>query len=121
MKAWRRSSIEVEPPWADWVKLDARSLLPLLVNDLEAPAFDLDPDLGRLRQRTEELIGRTVRMSGSGSSLFSLYDADEREAARAAVDAIEREGCAKALVTDVGVNPDDDLARVPSTGRVLLG
>jgi hypothetical protein len=55
-------------------------LLPLLENDLEAPAFSLCPELGELRRRIESQIGQIVRMSGSGSTLFTL--ADDFEAAK---------------------------------------
>jgi 4-diphosphocytidyl-2-C-methyl-D-erythritol kinase len=57
-----------------WATLDAVELLPCLVNDLEAPAFKMVPALGALRQRAEEVIGRPVRMSGSGSTLYTLFD-----------------------------------------------
>ncbi len=70
----RVEDIEREPDWSDWTKLDAASLLPLLVNDLELPAFALRPELGDLRRDMERSLGRAVRMSGSGSSLFTLYD-----------------------------------------------
>jgi 4-diphosphocytidyl-2C-methyl-D-erythritol kinase len=50
------------------------------VNDLEAPAFSLRPELGEMRQAAERVAGRAVRMSGSGSSLFTLCDS-ETEAA----------------------------------------
>ncbi len=80
---------DTEPDWAAWTQLDSTRLLPLLVNDLEPAAFIVRPELGKLRDRTERLIGRTVRMSGSGSALFTLFD-DEAEAREAAVRA-ERE------------------------------
>ncbi|MDB5325237.1 MAG: 4-(cytidine 5-diphospho)-2-C-methyl-D-erythritol kinase [Phycisphaerales bacterium] len=53
---------------------DAMSLLASLINDLEPAAFDLRPDLAELRQSAEALVGRPVRMSGSGSTLFTLFD-----------------------------------------------
>jgi 4-diphosphocytidyl-2-C-methyl-D-erythritol kinase len=59
-----------------WATLDAKHLLPELVNDLEAPAFAIEPKLGDLRSAVERTAGRVVRMSGSGSTLFTL--ADER-------------------------------------------
>lgn len=66
--------IETNPYWSEWVTQPAKDLLPRLVNDLEAPAFSLKPELGELRARFERQIGRIVRMSGSGSSLFTLAD-----------------------------------------------
>jgi len=74
------AAVEKQLPDTD---LDTDSLLARLVNDLEAPAFALSPDLARLREQAEEILGRPVRMSGSGSTLFTLYD-DEQQAAEAA-------------------------------------
>jgi 4-diphosphocytidyl-2-C-methyl-D-erythritol kinase len=66
--------VEAELDWAAWARLGARDLLANLVNDLELPAFAIAPELAKLRQRTERLLDRPVRMSGSGSSLFTLFD-----------------------------------------------
>jgi 4-diphosphocytidyl-2-C-methyl-D-erythritol kinase len=79
----REQDVVQEPDWGEWASLDARSLLPRLVNDLETPAFSLRPDLGELRAAIERTISRPVRMSGSGSSLFTLFD-EENEAIAAA-------------------------------------
>jgi len=62
------------PELASWTRLNASDLLPLLVNDLEPAAFAIRPDLGELRRRCEGQLSRPVRMSGSGSSLFTLFD-----------------------------------------------
>lgn len=51
----------------------------LLFNDLEAAAFALEPRLERLRADVERRGGAPVRMTGSGSCLFSVFDT-EREA-----------------------------------------
>ena len=69
-----KRAIEEEPNWQDWAESPAEKLLTLLVNDLEKPAFDLNPALGDLRVNWEKRLKRTVRMSGSGSTLFTLYD-----------------------------------------------
>lgn len=60
--------------YAGWCELPARELLSRLTNDLEAPAFSLSKALAELRHEFELLLGRPVRMSGSGSTLFTLYD-----------------------------------------------
>jgi 4-diphosphocytidyl-2-C-methyl-D-erythritol kinase len=65
---------EVEPDLSTWAKLPAVELMDRLVNDLEAPSFDVCPSLGTLRTQLTQATGRTVRMSGSGSSLFTLAD-----------------------------------------------
>ena len=67
---------------ADWSSLPAEPLLSRLVNDLEPPAFSLYPVLSEVRQAVEHRWHRPVRMSGSGSTLFSLFDtAGEADAA----------------------------------------
>jgi 4-diphosphocytidyl-2C-methyl-D-erythritol kinase len=70
--------------------------------------------LDRLRVQIEAFVGRPVRMSGSGSSLFTLYDgqaeavaAAERVADRFSVRAMGVE-IAPALVDDAA---DDEAAR----------
>jgi 4-diphosphocytidyl-2-C-methyl-D-erythritol kinase len=75
------------PDFAAWSWLPAMELLPLLRNDLEAAAFMIAPSLGELRDHCERQLARPVRMSGSGSSLFTLYDADaEADEARESSD-----------------------------------
>jgi 4-diphosphocytidyl-2-C-methyl-D-erythritol kinase len=76
MRRGRSEDVEREPDWDAWVKMPGKYLLARLVNDLEAPAFALSPKLGALRADAEQFLGRPVRMSGSGSSLFTLYDAE---------------------------------------------
>jgi 4-diphosphocytidyl-2C-methyl-D-erythritol kinase len=71
-----------EPEWGAWAGLPARELMARLVNDLEPAAFSVRPELARLREKVEGVAGRAVRMSGSGSSLFTLYDVGEEEVVR---------------------------------------
>lgn len=54
-------------------------ILPLLFNDLENPAFSIEPRLQEIHERIDGLNGRAIRMTGSGSALFTLFD--ERSAA----------------------------------------
>ena len=74
------AALEAEPDWSAWAKLPAGELLPRLRNDLEPAAFALRPELGDLRQALQRRLGRIVRMSGSGSSLFTLCDAGDEAA-----------------------------------------
>jgi 4-diphosphocytidyl-2-C-methyl-D-erythritol kinase len=74
MKLGKISDVEIQPDWSQWTQLSARQLLPLLVNDLEPPAFAICPELGKIRSDLETHLGRIVRMSGSGSTLFTLAD-----------------------------------------------
>lgn len=60
-----------------WASLPARELLQRLRNDLEIAAFAIEPRLGSLRAAIEQHLGRAVRMSGSGSTLFTLFDTAE--------------------------------------------
>lgn len=93
-----------EPDWNNWAQLDAEALLSRLVNDLETPAFEMNADLRRLRSETEQSLGRIVRMSGSGSTLFTLYD-DDVEANMA------KEGLsARSVVVPIATMILDDLA-----------
>ncbi len=45
-----------------------------IFNDLEAPAFAIAPWLAELRTQAQTIAGRRVHMSGSGSTLFMLFD-----------------------------------------------
>ena len=92
--------------WEQWTSLNADELLPKLVNDLEAPAFHVSPQLGQLRSDLEQRLGRIVRMSGSGSTLFSLFD--EEDLAQIAVETISRKGI-RSVAVELGVSPKDDL------------
>jgi 4-diphosphocytidyl-2-C-methyl-D-erythritol kinase len=84
MRLGKAADLETQPNWAALTQLPSLDLLPHLVNDLEAPAFDLNPALGKLRGEWEQRLGRVVRMSGSGSTLFTLYDTKEEADSAAA-------------------------------------
>jgi 4-diphosphocytidyl-2C-methyl-D-erythritol kinase len=83
-------------------------LLVGLVNDLEPPAFGIRKDLGTLRAGIELKLGRPVRMSGSGSSLFTLYD-EPCEAEAAAHIIATSFGVQRTLATEMTPVIDDDL------------
>jgi 4-diphosphocytidyl-2-C-methyl-D-erythritol kinase len=51
---------------------DLDGVLALMHNDLEAPAFHVAPALGTLHAQLEGLAGQPVRVTGSGSTLFTL-------------------------------------------------
>jgi 4-diphosphocytidyl-2-C-methyl-D-erythritol kinase len=57
----------------------AAALMPLFFNHLEAPAFRLHPSLRALHRIAEQLARGPVRMTGSGSAMFRLFD-DEASA-----------------------------------------
>ena len=75
----------------DLKPMRADDIMRILHNDLELPAFDCEPRLGDLHAILDPLDGKTVRMTGSGSCLFTLFDAREdaerwRDAAIARLD-----------------------------------
>jgi len=82
MKLGSMDAMTSEPAWNAWTEMSAKELLEVLINDLEAPAFSICPDLGEMRSRLQKTIGRIIRMSGSGSTLFTLTD-NRNEAERA--------------------------------------
>lgn len=61
----------------------------MLFNDLERAAEAVEPRLGELRQRLRELLGRSVHMSGSGSTLFVFAEATGPNAADAIADRVQ--------------------------------
>jgi 4-diphosphocytidyl-2-C-methyl-D-erythritol kinase len=90
LKLGSNDNVKKHPDWNHWTTLPAKQLLPLLINDLEPPAFSLRPDLADLRTKIESQISRPVRMSGSGSSLFTL--ANDSSEAQALADSIRKTG-----------------------------
>jgi 4-diphosphocytidyl-2-C-methyl-D-erythritol kinase len=99
--------LSLEPNWAAWAKLTAEQLLPRLVNDLEPAAFAIAPELGALRSDIEQALARPVRMSGSGSSLFTLFDAADD--ARRAAEIVAARFQQRAEAVELAANFADDL------------
>lgn len=54
--------------------MSAQEVSSTLFNDLECAAFECEPRLGVLHARLDGLGGCRVRMTGSGSCLFGLFD-----------------------------------------------
>jgi 4-diphosphocytidyl-2-C-methyl-D-erythritol kinase len=108
MNLGRDESAMQPPDWQAWARLTADALLPRLINDLEAPAFALAPELAGLRERIEREIGRTVRMSGSGSSLFTLFD--ERGAAETCAERVSRQFKIRAGAYPIAPALQDDVS-----------
>jgi 4-diphosphocytidyl-2-C-methyl-D-erythritol kinase len=74
---------------ARWEELSPDELLARCRNDLEPPCFALYPQLKRWQQSAENVLKRPVRLSGSGSTLFTLFD--NILAASFAAEAVTRE------------------------------
>jgi 4-diphosphocytidyl-2-C-methyl-D-erythritol kinase len=95
----------LDEPWEAWSKLTAEQLLPLLANDLEPAAFSICPPLRALRELLETVLGRPVRMSGSGSSLFTLFDTPEQ--AESAWRVVQRDLAMPAYAAPLAVDAQD--------------
>jgi 4-diphosphocytidyl-2-C-methyl-D-erythritol kinase len=54
----------------------SEKLLPQLANDLEAPVFARHPLLREIKQRLMQAGASGVLMSGSGSTIFALFDSE---------------------------------------------
>jgi len=75
--AWDRLAPPPSQPSLDEVLAAADSattLMPVLFNDLEAAACSVNPLLGELIERAQDLAGGPLRMTGSGAGLFRLFD-----------------------------------------------
>jgi len=120
LKLGSAAEVDAEPDWAEWAKLPSQQLLPLLVNDLEIPAFALEPVLGELRLSIEKDLDRTVRMSGSGSSLFTLYDS--RDEAETAVKLVIAQRRCRAMAVELcpAISPPS-ISEIPSDGSASAG
>ena len=103
----REQNLRDEPDWKHWTALDSAQLLPQLANDLEPAAFAVSSVLGELRDQCEKSLGRIVRMSGSGSSLFTLFD-EEAEAKDASA-WLTRTMDQRASAVEISPNFRDDL------------
>jgi len=114
MNLGRDEDIAIEPDWKSWTALKSEELLPRLVNDLETPAFHIAPALAHLRSRIESAIGRPLRMSGSGSSLFTLFDQQSHAvevAGKIERDVIKRDESERVVPVEVAPILNDDLSR----------
>lgn len=114
MELGRDENVKKMPDWEEWTRLSATDLLPMLINDLEAPAFSISKRLRELREEVERGVQRVVRMSGSGSSLFTIYD--EREEAEAAAAKANKGFSVRALAVELAPDVEDDSSNALSTG-----
>ncbi len=107
--------LDPEPDFAQWSTLVSEKLLERLINDLEPAAFAIAPELDVLRKSLQELLARSIRMSGSGSSLFTLYDTlPEAQSASEIVDGLARDRSAslprfRSLAIELSPNIEADL------------
>ena len=106
-----------EPDWAAWARLPAAELMSEVVNDLEPAAFAIRPELDAVRRAAERAVGRPVRMSGSGSSLFTLFDdrAGAIEARDRLRDGLKIAGIADDAVLEVEVGVPIEVRNVESS------
>ncbi|MFO0974405.1 MAG: 4-(cytidine 5'-diphospho)-2-C-methyl-D-erythritol kinase [Phycisphaerae bacterium] len=73
-RAWAPVDRPTTPLGGTAGALPAAGLRPRLYNDLEPGVFRAAPRLAELHQRLDGLRDVPVRMSGSGSTLFALFD-----------------------------------------------
>lgn len=95
-------------PWTTTDRTNDR-LMALLFNDLEAAAFVVEPALKTLHARIDGLGGRPVRVTGSGSAMFTLFD---EETAADAWAARVREVTTEATVMVYRILTDSENARI---------
>ncbi len=96
----------------DWALLAADQLLPQIRNALEPAAFAISPQLGQLRDSLEQTLGRVIRMTGSGSTLFTLFDQGHQ--AETAVQIVRAQYSLRTVDAELAPRIDDDLI-APST------
>ncbi len=84
-RAWKKTNSEVGPVQPK-PTTRADIWMEQTFNMLEPPAIEVCPELGRLQRKAVEIAGRPVRVSGSGSTLFTAFDTR-----------IDAESCSEAL------------------------
>lgn len=73
---------DIPPPPLDWTASGVAAWLCGLRNDLQTPAVALTPVIGQVLAAVADLPGaRLTRMSGSGATVFALFDTPEAAAA----------------------------------------
>ena len=101
-------------PTPDFAHLSDQSDLLRDANDLWPAAVSLAPALGVLRDEVERLSGRPWLMSGSGSTLFAIYESlAAAVAAGRSLVASESEELTGALINAVDLVGPDPLWRYP--------
>jgi 4-diphosphocytidyl-2C-methyl-D-erythritol kinase len=62
-----------------------------LENDFEQVIFDIEPEIGRVKNALLQAGARSALLAGSGSSVFGIFD--NREAQQRALEQIRAESC----------------------------
>jgi len=80
---WREEAPRMGPPSPaqraiDSARGSADELAGALLNMLEPAAFALAPELRTLHRQVEHLAARPVRLSGSGSAMFTIFDRQDQ-------------------------------------------
>jgi len=88
-KAWDEGnypirSMDLDGLASALVAKDMEAAQALSFNALEAPAIQLMPEIGEIISAFRGMGARMVRMTGSGSTVFAVFDTDEQAAAAAA-------------------------------------
>jgi 4-diphosphocytidyl-2C-methyl-D-erythritol kinase len=86
-RAWKKEDVGRFPSGADAELVTchtAAEMSSLLSNQLEPAVFRVAPQLHQLRDAVQQLLTAPVRVSGSGSSMYVLFDDPQQAAAAAA-------------------------------------
>lgn len=81
-------------------KTPFRDMKPLLVNDFEPTVFPLHPELAHIKQHLLDAGAVYAGMSGSGSTLFGLFQDDTESSPHAGLGALEKEFAPMILLND---------------------
>jgi len=72
------SVIIAPPPLPNNIPEKLNTIKNILVNDFEESTFESQPVLKNIKQRLFEISGGLALMSGSGSSIFALFDSESK-------------------------------------------
>lgn len=101
----------------EWSRGPAAKVMEQLANDLEAAAMQVQPALKVVQQMSQDACGTRFRMTGSGSTWFSLFD-DEASACSAAQRVADAFGVAAELPLPSKASPPPRTKAAPG-GRVF--
>lgn len=92
-----------ESPWCQENAVISRSEITMIFNDLEAVTCSRYPQIASIKERMIQLGALTSLMTGSGPTVFGLFD--DRETARRCSEAFSAEPGMSVFLTQVRVDP----------------
>lgn len=97
--------------WDQWPVSDD------LENDFEQVIFDIEPEIGRVKNALLQAGARSALLSGSGSSVFGIFD--NREAQQRALEQIRVESCWRTFPCET-LSREEYIRAMGSCGTPLL-